>query len=588
MPMFEVVAPNGKQYEIEGPNQAGAVAALQKHLAPTLDQLGSALINADKAGDVEAARALAGEIKRMRGAASAAQPDYSKMSDADLMAIVQPKKSGPWDAFAKKGPWEDYANMSDEDLLKIVNGTSVAGDVAKSAGVGVAKGGIGLAGAVGDLSNLGAKGIEIASNFVADRLGVERYKRPEQPSILNNIPTSKSIRDLVETQTGEFYKPQTKAGRYAETIGEFLPGSMIGPGGIVAKVGTGTAAALGSEAAGQATEGTKAEPWARVAGALLGGVAPLAAGRVVTPLPATAARQRLVDVLENEGVNSLTAGQRTGNKSLQYAETFLGDGPLAGQGATRIQDQGQRQFTEAAMRRAGAGPDATPEVLAQNSQRLGNEFEQLSARNNLTPDNQFVTDIVDAARHYRRVPDSQQRQMVQGYIDDIIEHVNNGSMPGPQYQEMRSRLSREANSLRESDPTLSQALRDMRNALDHAMERSKAGEAMTEGQISPSALRNTVSAENRGAYARGQGDFSELARAGAGVMQPLPNSGTAQRNLLTNLAMLPVTATAGRLITSRPVQGYLGNQLLARTMERAPTVREAIARALLAQQIGGQ
>jgi hypothetical protein len=71
-------------------------------------------------------------------------------------------------------------------------------------------------------------------------------------------------------------------------------------------------------------------------------------------------------------------------------------------------------------------------------------------------------------------------------------------------------------------------------------------------------------------------------------MQPLPNSGTAQRNLLTNLAMLPVTATAGRLITSRPVQGYLGNQLLARTMERAPTVREAIARALLAQQIGGQ
>lgn len=268
------------------------------------------------------------------------------------------------------------------------------------------------------------------------------------------------------------------------------------------------------------------------------------------------------------------------------------------------------------MRRAGAGPDATPEVLAQNSQRLGNEFEQLSARNNLTPDNQFVTDIVDAARHYRRVPDSQQRQMVQGYIDDIIEHVNNGSMPGPQYQEMRSRLSREANSLRESDPTLSQALRDMRNALDHAMERSiagtadagawgqarreyaaqrtlekaasKAGEAMTEGQISPSALRNTVSAENRGAYARGQGDFSELARAGAGVMQPLPNSGTAQRNLLTNLAMLPVTATAGRLITSRPVQGYLGNQLLARTMERAPTVREAIARALLAQQIGGQ
>src|SRR6185503_2577249 len=149
---------------------------------------------------------------------------------------------------------------------------------------------------------------------------------------------------------------------------------------------------------------------------------------------------------------------------------------------------------------------------------LGRTFEDLSARNNLVPDNQFVTDIVDAARNYRRVPDSQQRQMVQGYIDDIVEHVNNGQMPGPQYQEMRSRLSRQANGLRMSDPTLSEALRDMRVALDSGMRRSihpddaalwdtarreygaqkviekaasKAGEITAEGQITPANLRNT-------------------------------------------------------------------------------------------------
>jgi hypothetical protein len=199
---------------------------------------------------------------------------------------------------------------------------------------------------------------------------------------------------------------------------------------------------------------------------------------------------------------------------------------------------------------------------------------------------------------------------VQGYIDDIIDHVNAGSMPGPQYQEMRSRLSRQANSLRQSDPTLSESLRDMRNALDNAMGRSippaeqeawqaarreygaqrviekaasRAGEATAEGQLVPANLRNTVAAENRGAYARGQGPFSELARAGAGVMAPLPNSGTAQRSALMNMAMLPFTATAGRLITSRPAQAYLGNQLLTRQLENAPSVREAMARALLAQ-----
>lgn len=530
--------------------------------------------------------------------------DYSKMSDAELLSLVQPKTAAPT---------QDYSKMSDEDLLKAVHGPSVAADVAKSGGIGLAKGVIGLAGAIGDLSDLGAKGLEHASNFITDKLGMERYQppKPRDTSVLNYIPTSASIQKKIEGVTGEFYKPHTTPGKYAETVGEFLPASLIGPGGMAAKVGTGVAAGLGSEGAGQLTEGTKAEPYARIAGALLGGVAPAVGGRAITPLPSSAARQRLVDVLNNEGVDSLTAGQRTGNKSLQYAETFLGDGPLAGRGAANVQEQGQRQFTEAAMRRAGAGPEATPEVLAANNARLGNEFEQLSARNTLNPDNQFITDISTAVRDYRNVPNSQQRALVQGYVDDIIQHVNQGSMPGVQYQEMRSRLSRQANGLRNSDPTLSDALRDMRNALDNAMGRSiapadqeawqtarrqygaqkviektasRAGEATAEGQLVPSNLRNTVAAENRGAYARGEGQFSELARAGAGVMAPLPNSGTAHRNMLMHLAKIPISATAGRAIMSRPVQQYLGNQVLARHLEHLPANRLAIARALLAEQ----
>jgi hypothetical protein len=177
---------------------------------------------------------------------------------------------------------------------------------------------------------------------------------------------------------------------------------------------------------------------------------------------------------------------------------------------------------------------------------------------------------------------------------------------------MRSRLSRQANGLRNSDPTLSDALRDMRNALDSAMERSipagspdaqlwrqsrreygaqktiektasRAGEATAEGQLVPANLRNTVSAENRGAYARGEGDFSELARAGAGVMAPLPNSGTAQRNALTNLLMLPVSATAGRVLTSRPAQAYLGNQALAQQLRQLPPSSQAVVLALMGQ-----
>ena len=128
-------------------------------------------------------------------------------------------------------------------------------------------------------------------------------------------------------------------------------------------------------------------------------------------------------------------------KGLQYLESASSAAPGAGGGAQRVEAEGQRQFTEAAMRRAGAGPDATPEVLAANQARLGKTFEDLSARNTLVPDNKFVTDIAEAVKRYRNVPDSQQKAMLQGYIDDIIPHVNAGKMPGVEYQPMRSMLS---------------------------------------------------------------------------------------------------------------------------------------------------
>jgi hypothetical protein len=268
--------------------------------------------------------------------------------------------------------------------------------------------------------------------------------------------------------------------------------------------------------------------------------------------------------------------------------------------------------------------------LAENSQRLGDQFRDLSARNNLIPDNQFITDLTRAVRNYRNVPESQQRAMIQGYIDDIVPHVNAGQMPGPMYQEMRSRLSSQANSLRNSDPSLSEALRDTRNALDKAMERSipatsgdaelwrearrqysaqktiekaasRAGEATAEGQIVPANLRNAASAENRGAYARGQGQFSELSRAGSGVMAPLPNSGTAQRQLITAIsaaiggggggfltggvggaagavAGAAAPGAFGRVLMSRPMQWYLSNSKFPQAA--SPGV-ERVARQLL-------
>lgn len=152
-------------------------------------------------------------------------------------------------------------------------------DVLKSAGVGLAKGAIGLAGLPGDVAELGAQGIDAASRFVGDKIGVDvPVRAPQEPTY-----GSAQLQRAIESKTGEFYKPQTTAGEYAQTIGEFAPGALM-PGGVAARAGQVIVPALASETAGQLTKGTAAEPYARFAGALVGGIGTSLASR-----PGTAA-----------------------------------------------------------------------------------------------------------------------------------------------------------------------------------------------------------------------------------------------------------------------------------------------------------
>lgn len=93
-------------------------------------------------------------------------------------------------------------------------------------------------------------------------------------AVLNAVPTSPT--DLpgkteIEAALGspKYHKPQTTAGEYARTIGQFAPAAVF-PGSAPARLANVLAPALTSETAGQITEGSPIEPYARVAGALLG------------------------------------------------------------------------------------------------------------------------------------------------------------------------------------------------------------------------------------------------------------------------------------------------------------------------------
>jgi hypothetical protein len=156
---------------------------------------------------------------------------------------------------------------------------SVGMDVAKSAGIGPVKGAIGLAGTMGDIRHLAM----IPGQKLANYLGVD----PEQTakmqqlgeSVMSKIgplsgPTSAQVRQTIEGLTGPLYEPQTSPGKFAQSVGEFVPAALAGPEGLAGRlVKQAVVPGLASEAAGQATEGTAAQPYARIAAAVAGGSA---------------------------------------------------------------------------------------------------------------------------------------------------------------------------------------------------------------------------------------------------------------------------------------------------------------------------
>jgi hypothetical protein len=249
VPTFTITGPNGKKYRVSGDSPEGAVAALKKMLG-----------------------------------------GMTTPADAPVAA----------------------PGKVDQEMT----GGEIAADVGKSLGVGVAKGGIGLAGAIGDAQGLTGS----LAGWAADKFGASpetiatvkdvasRYSVPLPGAFGAKLPGSGQIQGAIEGVTGEFYQPKSTAGEYAETIGEFAPSALAGPGGAVRRTAMAIVPAVASETAGQLTDDN---PYARLLGALAGGV--FVAGRSGGPMRAlrneapshpkvTALKDKLYDRLDKAGV----------------------------------------------------------------------------------------------------------------------------------------------------------------------------------------------------------------------------------------------------------------------------------------------
>jgi len=147
---------------------------------------------------------------------------------------------------------------------------STTEDVLKSLGSGAVRGAIGLA----ETPEMAGRALRRGFQEIKQLFGGE----VEQETPIFNTATGQFLR---EATTLEDYQPRTTAGEYAGTVGEFLPAAIGGPAGLARRVGIATVAGLGSEAAGQATEGKEFEPYARIAGAL---IAPYTANKTLSAL----------------------------------------------------------------------------------------------------------------------------------------------------------------------------------------------------------------------------------------------------------------------------------------------------------------
>lgn len=570
MAKFQITGPDGGTYEVEAPEGASEQQVL------------------------DYVRKNAGGGQQM---ASLDRTPQFAPSDAPIqMPEQQPKGWG-------QRALEVASNLTPTGLGRLaLEASKDPMDVAKSAGVGVGQGALGLASLPGNVEMLGRMAIDKGSEVLG--------QGNPNTTAGQMLPHYGDYKKAVEQYTGPFYEPKTMAGEYARTAGEFAPMAAGGGGPLAAAARVAVPAVL-SETAGQMTKGTAAEPWARVGGALAGSVVPRSIGRAVSPARPDPERARQVAILEREGIQP-TAGQRTGSESLMYRETNATSAPMAGRGPAALQERPLEQFTQAMMRRAGSNaPRATAEAVDDAFHALGNRFEALSRQASVSPLDPTLRQRIQAAvtTYERNTSEFARPPYVRNAADDLLTNQP-PVMHGARIASTRKELADRSWQLRHTDHEQSAALRQIYEAIDDAVERgmpqasrgqytqardqyrnllaiekasTAAGANPATGLLTPQQMRAALVGQDRRSYARGQREMDEVTRAGNAIFKQMPNSGTPARlqamgtnaalwagagaaatgNLagLGAAALGPIGQAAyARGITSGPVQRYLGRQ----------------------------
>lgn len=146
-----------------------------------------------------------------------------------------------------------------------------AKDVGLSIVSGLDKGVAGLAGLPADAVGWGLSGRDLAQAWYQGRPFGEVKAENEADAWIPRETLKNWGSEAAHDASPLKHKPQTTTGKYVHSAAEFVPSALIPGASARNALALGVIPGLASEAAGQATEGTAAEPWARAGAALAAG-----------------------------------------------------------------------------------------------------------------------------------------------------------------------------------------------------------------------------------------------------------------------------------------------------------------------------
>lgn len=375
----------------------------------TIEQLSAALVKADAAGNADDARALANEIRKMRGAPTEVEkPSFGQMLKKEVLDSV-PVQMG---LGALRGAAGIGATLMTPVDAAMGNTKSI-GNPERRAAIDAA------------MPNLGANPDSIS--YGAGKLGAE-----------------------VAGTAGV-------GGTLAKGLTAVAPGATglanaLATGGFRAGAGGGAANLLTRAAGGAISGGASAglvNPEYAKTGAVVGGALPVVAqglgsaargvGRAIRGKPVSAEVQQLAERAKELGID-IPADRLVDSKPLNALSSSLNYVPMSGRAAT--EETMNSQLNKALSRTFGQDSSNVTQALRKAETALGGEFERTLKNNVVKFDKQLLDDVTDVLNRASKELGADSLKPIASQVDELIAKGANGQIDGQAAYNIKKTLDR--------------------------------------------------------------------------------------------------------------------------------------------------